>query len=57
MVLNFHSAFSKICILYINLNFIYNFLVHFVGQTGGKMFLNFLFTFSGNQYHNLNARK
>lgn len=35
MVLNFHSAFSKISILCINLNFIYN-LVHFVGQTGAK---------------------
>lgn len=57
MVLNFHSAFSKISILCINLNFIYNFGTFCEPDWCKKCFLIFLFTFSGNQYYNLNAIK
>ena len=57
MVLNFHSAFSKISILCINLNFIYNFGTFCEPDWCKKCFLIFLFTFSGNQYYNLNALK
>lgn len=57
MVLNFHSAFSKISILCINLNFIYNFGTFCEPDWCKKCFLIFLFTFSGNQYYNPNAIK